>query len=224
MNQDNINNFISLDTTLLCHSGAVFSSFTLYFDYMLSHGGSITFEKTKNGNVPDVSSDDTNIESGSGRHEVPINFRNLKDTVSFSVIVKWYDGTKDVKKIFTVQINKCNVHRKQNVLYKTNKRYDECKLTKRIALEKERSTLSTESTPTPTDTMFVYNPVETPSPTPINIDFSSSTLNTFGDWFNFDEVVAQIPYDVGDNSSIPIIFRNASFDFSNFPSLYEPMC
>ena len=95
----------------------------------------------------------------------------------------------------------------------------ECKLTKRIALEKERSTLSTESTPTPTDTMFVYNPVETPSPTPINIDFSSSTLNTFGDWFNFDEVVAQIPYDVGDNSSIPIIFRNASFDFSNFPSL-----
>ena len=219
MNQDNINNFISLDTTLLCHSGAVFSSFTLYFDYMLSHGGSITFEKTKNGNVPDVSSDDTNIESGSGRHEVPINFRNLKDTVSFSVSVKWYDGTKDVKKIFTVQINKCNVHRKQNVLYKTNKRYDECKLTKRIALEKERSTLSTESTPTPTDTMFVYNPVETPSPTPINIDFSSSTLNTFGDWFNFDEVVAQIPYDVGDNSSIPIIFRNASFDFSNFPSL-----
>ena len=83
MNQDNINNFISLDTTLLCLSGAVFSSFTLYFDYMLSHGGSITFEKTKNGNVPDVSSDDTNIESGSGRHEVPINFRNLKDTVSF---------------------------------------------------------------------------------------------------------------------------------------------
>ena len=122
-------------------------------------------------------------------------------------------------RLFNVQINKCNIHKKSKILYKTNKRFDKCKFTKKIESKFAKSTSTDESTPTPTDTMFIYDPVITPTPTPMNIDFSSSTVNTFGDWFNFDEVVAQIPYDVGVNSSIPIIFKNASLDFSNFPSL-----
>ena len=44
------------------------------------------------------------------------------------------------KKTFNVQINKCNVHRKQSVVYKTNKKFDECVLTKRITSEFEKST------------------------------------------------------------------------------------
>lgn len=75
------------------------------------------------------------------------------------------------------------------------------------------------TTPTPSDMGFVYNPDETPTPTPFGINFGSSILNTLGGWFNFDEVVAQIPYDVGENSAIPIIFKNASFDFSQFPNI-----
>ena len=74
---------------------------------------------------------------------------------------------------------------------------------------------------TPSGVGFVYDLRTNTDTTPLGINFGSSILNTFGGWFNFDEVTAQIPFDVGENSSIPIIFKNASFDFSQFPNVND---
>ena len=215
MNDENINNFISLDNTLLCHSGAVFSSFTLYFQYKLNSLCKISIpDKEKLGGVLNSSGIDE-IEPGEGKHEFQVNFKNLTDTLSFSLNVEYTENKQVVKKSFEVKINKCNIKKHGDLLYQTSKKEE----IEKDNLEKSELQSNDDATPTPSETMFVYNPIETPTPTPLNIELSSSTKHTFGNWFNFDEVTAQIPFDVGANSSIPIIFKNASFDFSNFPSL-----
>ena len=212
MNDENINNFISLDNTLLCHSGAVFSSFTLYFQYKLNSLCKISIpDKEKLGGVLNSSGIDE-IEPGEGKHEFQVNFKNLTDTLSFSLNVEYTENKQVVKKSFEVKINKCNIKKHGDLLYQTSKKEE----IEKDNLEKSELQSNDDATPTPSETMFVYNPIETPTPTPLNIELSSSTKHTFGNWFNFDEVTAQIPFDVGANSSIPIIFKNASFDFSEF--------
>ena len=226
MNNETVDNFISLDNTILCHYDALFSSFNIGFEYNLDNTGEIKISKCNNEDTFIFDSIVRSINSGKGKFNVPVNIKNISGNIELAIIASYENKNKKlIEKKFIVKINKCNVFAKNKIIFQSNKRFHKCNLTKKIESEYKASLLGTTPTPTQTSSatstedLFIYNPVETPTPSPMDIDPNFGTINGFGGWFNFDEVIAQIPFDYGKNSPIPLVFKNASFDFSKFPEL-----
>ena len=101
----------------------------MYFDYDLTDTAYIKFEQKEGYNFPNISPTNFQINQGKGRYEANINLKNLHDTIVFLVNVEIEESK--APRLFNVQINKCNIHKKSKILYKTNKRFDKCKFTKK---------------------------------------------------------------------------------------------
>ena len=232
MNNNLQDNYIIPGNDILCHKGALYTSFSISFDFKLDSCGLILINKknedenfqlleTESPTASNITEEILKIadehsglkmfvESGEGIVNFPVKIGKLSEDAKLSISV--FFNKNYSKNKFEIQINKCNLNLAEDVGIKY----------KRVDFSKNSfSSNSTQTTPTPSSTedFFIYNPEETPTPTPLDANFSTGMANNFGDWFYFDEVTAQIPYDLADNSSVPIIFKNASFDFSNFPSL-----
>ena len=165
MKDINIGNFIRPKTAPKCHSGAKFASYIFEFEYSVSESSKILLRKKLNEDKFEFDEKVIEIAEGEGKVSIPIHLRNLSGDIELEVCLFQFDENDEGLRVATsaVHINECPSFK--NIL---------------SALNHEDHTPT--PTPTLTEDVFIYNPSETPTPTPFDIEFGSSTLNTFGDW------------------------------------------